>query len=268
VTVQLWIGEVAKLLGVTTKTLRYYEEIGLLDEPERTESGYRLYDAQDLLRLYRIKHLQDLGLSLERIQVLLQEPEHTRAAQDILRALEGELTSQIEELEARREQVRALLAQASGDPLKQLEGPPPTLQLLQEYLGEQVEFDAATATHGAQLWSQLDVFLWKHAEYQQQQRELIRYMVEHPEARSQIARVMNRVAALDETPARAEEMEALAEEIVALQAQNPILVKILSFEERLERANATVLAQVLTGAAEPTPAQQRLFQLVEHRMEQ
>jgi DNA-binding transcriptional MerR regulator len=47
----LQIGEVARLIGVSTKTIRYYHEIGLLDEPERATSGYRLYTARHLLRL-------------------------------------------------------------------------------------------------------------------------------------------------------------------------------------------------------------------------
>lgn len=40
----LKIGELAKLSGTTTKTIRYYELLGLLNEPERANSGYRLYD--------------------------------------------------------------------------------------------------------------------------------------------------------------------------------------------------------------------------------
>jgi DNA-binding transcriptional MerR regulator len=151
----LLIGEVARLLGITTKTIRYYEGIGLLDKPGRTESGYRLYDAQDLLRLYRIKQLQELGLSLERIRILLQEPERARSAQDILRTLEEEITTQITALEERREQIRSLLAQEPVDLLQQPQDTPPTLKLLQEYLGDQVAFDAASATEAGQLWTQL-----------------------------------------------------------------------------------------------------------------
>lgn len=277
--VQLWIGEVAKLLGVTTKTIRYYEDIGLLDEPVRTESGYRVYNAQDLLRLYRIKHLQDLGLSLDRIQVLLQDaeqdPQNPDSAHEILRALESELTSQIAELEARRTQIQALLAQVPVDPLKHIQELPPTLRLMQEYLGEGVGLDAPAATYAGQLWSQLDIFLWNHTEYQQQQRELIRYVAEEPEARAQIVDVMRRVAALnEETPSDAE-LERLADDVVLLQADNPILHKILSFDERATSgnpaanhpaANVDVLAQVLTAAVEPSPVQYRLFELVEQRL--
>ena len=53
-----------KLIGVSPKTIRYYHEIGLLAEPKRTESGCRLYTAQDLLRLQHIRRLRSLGLPL------------------------------------------------------------------------------------------------------------------------------------------------------------------------------------------------------------
>lgn len=264
--VKLLIGEVAKLLGVTTKTIRYYEGIGLLDEPGRTEAGYRLYDAQDLLRLYRIKQLQELGLSLERIRVLLQEPEQARSAQEILRTLEEEITAQIAVLEERRAQVRDLLAQAPLDLLQQPQHVPPTLKLLQERLGEQVAFDAATATN--QLWSQLDTLLWNHAEYRQQQRELVEYMAAHPEARMQVTAVITRAANLAGLPAETEGLEELADEIVRLRAQNPIFAQMISFSEQLGQPNAEVLGQILTGAADLSPAQRRLFELVGQRLAQ
>ncbi len=180
-TVRLLIGEVAELLGVTTKAIRYYEKIGLLGEPERTDAGYRLYHAEDLLRLYRVKQMQDLGLSLERIRILLQEPDRARVAEDILHTLEAEITAQIVELEVRREHIRDLLTQTPADVLMQPQELPPTLKLLQEQLGIQVALDTATATYAEQMWAQLDVFLWKHAEYRQQQRELIQHIAAHPE---------------------------------------------------------------------------------------
>ena len=69
----LWrIGEVAKLTGVTTRTLRYWEELGLLRPSNHSQSGERLYVATDLSRVTRIRKLQDLlGLSLAEIQAVL-----------------------------------------------------------------------------------------------------------------------------------------------------------------------------------------------------
>ncbi len=66
------IGELAKLTGLTAKTIRYYELLRLLDEPERTESGYRMYGEADVERLEFVKKAKRLGLSLEEIRDILQ----------------------------------------------------------------------------------------------------------------------------------------------------------------------------------------------------
>lgn len=58
------IGELARKTGLTTKTIRYYEEIELLPKPPRTESGYRVYSEDDVGRLMFIKKARQLGLSL------------------------------------------------------------------------------------------------------------------------------------------------------------------------------------------------------------
>ncbi|MBI3958597.1 MAG: MerR family DNA-binding protein [Chloroflexi bacterium] len=67
----LTIGRVAKQADVHIETIRYYEHRGLLPEPPRTESGYRLYDGESVTRLRFIKEAQALGFSLEEIQGLL-----------------------------------------------------------------------------------------------------------------------------------------------------------------------------------------------------
>ncbi|HEY9299015.1 MAG TPA: MerR family DNA-binding transcriptional regulator, partial [Phormidium sp.] len=61
------IGFVAKQSGVSIKTIRYYEELGLLKASSRTEGGYRLFDADVLSRLSFIKRAQSLGLTLAEI---------------------------------------------------------------------------------------------------------------------------------------------------------------------------------------------------------
>jgi DNA-binding transcriptional MerR regulator len=69
----LWrIGEVAKLTGVTTRALRYWEELGLLRPASRTDGGERLYTPADLRRVTRIRDLQELlGFSLEEVKAVL-----------------------------------------------------------------------------------------------------------------------------------------------------------------------------------------------------
>jgi DNA-binding transcriptional MerR regulator len=74
------IGEVAERVGVTTRTIRYYEELGLLGTPERAKGAHRLYTEADITRLQELIRLRDLlGLSLEEL-VALAEGEETRAA--------------------------------------------------------------------------------------------------------------------------------------------------------------------------------------------
>lgn len=67
----LLIGQLAKLSGVSTDTLRFYEKEGLLLPEKRTESGYRLYAQDALARIGFILKAKDLGFTLEDIQELL-----------------------------------------------------------------------------------------------------------------------------------------------------------------------------------------------------
>lgn len=65
------IGDLANLTGLTVRTLRFYDQIGLFSPSEHTESGHRLYNESDLSRLHQILSLKELGLSLEEIKLVL-----------------------------------------------------------------------------------------------------------------------------------------------------------------------------------------------------
>jgi DNA-binding transcriptional MerR regulator len=74
------IGEVAERTGMTTRTIRYYEEIGLLEGGDRRKGEHRLYDDADVERLQELTRLRDLlNLSLEELKQLV-EAEEARAA--------------------------------------------------------------------------------------------------------------------------------------------------------------------------------------------
>ncbi len=62
----LQIGEAARATGVPSKTLRYYEDLGLV-RPDRTESGYRLYDSNQLERIHFVLRAKQLGFTLNQI---------------------------------------------------------------------------------------------------------------------------------------------------------------------------------------------------------
>ncbi|HEY8742199.1 MAG TPA: MerR family transcriptional regulator [Chloroflexota bacterium] len=65
-------GQFAEKTGVSIRTLRYYDKVGLLSPAQRTDAGYRLYSDEDLVRLQQILALKFLGFSLEEIKVCLQ----------------------------------------------------------------------------------------------------------------------------------------------------------------------------------------------------
>jgi len=69
------IKKVAQLTGVTVRTLRYYDQIGLLKPASKTEGGHRLYAETDLKRLLQIQFLKSTGLPLENIKSMLAEDE-------------------------------------------------------------------------------------------------------------------------------------------------------------------------------------------------
>ncbi|WP_068621285.1 MerR family transcriptional regulator [Paenibacillus tuaregi] len=69
---QHWkVGDLAKLTGLTVRTLRFYDQIGLFSPSGQTEGGHRLYNESDLSRLQQILSLKELGLSLDEIKSVL-----------------------------------------------------------------------------------------------------------------------------------------------------------------------------------------------------
>jgi len=66
----LTIGQLAKAAGVTTPTIRYYEEIGLLPPAGRSAAGQRIYVETDLERLTFIRRCRDFGFSIDQVRVL------------------------------------------------------------------------------------------------------------------------------------------------------------------------------------------------------
>ena len=81
------IGEVAKQSGVSIETLRFYERRGLLGQPMRTNSGYRMYDHLIINRLSFIKRAQTLGFSLDEIAALIKIKSDGQSPCDEVRAL-------------------------------------------------------------------------------------------------------------------------------------------------------------------------------------
>ncbi|WP_328519376.1 MerR family transcriptional regulator [Kribbella sp. NBC_00359] len=103
----LTIGQLARYVGVSTKTVRVYHAKGLLAEPERDSSGYRRYPAQAVVDLVRIRTLAEAGVPLARIRELGSAPDDFDAA---LEQIDTELTDRIRRLRDTQRRLRKLAA--------------------------------------------------------------------------------------------------------------------------------------------------------------
>jgi DNA-binding transcriptional MerR regulator len=98
----LQIGEVAERTGVTQRTLRFYEEKGLLKPPSRMDGGFRLYSEEDVKRVDKIRRLQELlGVSLADIKEMVE-------AEQVLREIRAQYRPEAELAEKRRQLERAI----------------------------------------------------------------------------------------------------------------------------------------------------------------
>lgn len=92
------IGEVARLSGLTVRTLRHYDQIALVQPSDRSPAGYRLYNAADLDRLHLVLFYRELDLPLEEIRRLLSDPAVDRGA--VLRNQRHLLSERMQRLHA------------------------------------------------------------------------------------------------------------------------------------------------------------------------
>ena len=86
------VGQLAELSGVTVRTLRYYDQTGLLHPSGQTSGGHRLYDQQNVTRLYRILALRRLGFSLSEVESLLDDSDWDLRAMVTRHAMQTERT--------------------------------------------------------------------------------------------------------------------------------------------------------------------------------
>lgn len=102
------IGELAEKSGRTDRTLRFYEELGLLTPAARTKGGFRLYDDNALLRIEWISRLQDLGFSLPEVKDFLQNLHARPSAPAMMGDLRDFYATKLEETRAAVKRLKAL----------------------------------------------------------------------------------------------------------------------------------------------------------------
>jgi len=112
------IGELAKLTGCQSETVRFYEQKGLLPPPVRSQANYRMYDASHAERLHFIRRCRSLGMSLGEVETLLSyqdQPERSCSGVNALVDHQlSEIDRQILELKALRTELSTLRARCDS----------------------------------------------------------------------------------------------------------------------------------------------------------
>ncbi|GAA5615711.1 MerR family transcriptional regulator [Streptomyces platensis] len=116
------IGELAGLIGISTRAVRHYHHLGLLPEPERRANGYRDYGLRDAVALARVRRLTELGLGLDEVRDVLAD-DAGRELHEVLDELDADLARQEEELRVRRARLAAVRRQAAEHGGLPAEGP-------------------------------------------------------------------------------------------------------------------------------------------------
>ncbi|MBE9557906.1 MAG: Cu(I)-responsive transcriptional regulator [Proteobacteria bacterium] len=130
------IGQAAGHSGISAKTIRYYESIGLIPEASRTDSGYRTYGDKDVERLRFIHHSRNLGFSVKDVSLLLDLWGNQKRASADVKALAlshiDEVDRKIAELQKIRDTLTHLTHRCHGDNR-------PDCPILKELAGETVD---------------------------------------------------------------------------------------------------------------------------------
>lgn len=96
------IGELSRLFGITVRTIRYYEELGLLEAENRDVSEHRRYSERNAIRLKRIQQLKDYGLTLAEISELFDLAKRDRSGEAVRLSLAAKYRERLAEAQRRR----------------------------------------------------------------------------------------------------------------------------------------------------------------------
>jgi Predicted transcriptional regulators len=258
------IGDFVKLTGSTLKTIIYYHKIGLLQEPERSQGGYRLYGPEELTRMQLINHLKSLGLDLKRIKEVLGDIHYNKTLREVLQSLQKDLLNEKKSLEERIVKIELLL---SEDKVRLDEDiyDSPSFQMITEILKpEQIENYARTCPElfdqQRKLFGILDDFQWGE-DYQETFRALAGYFQDHPEQYQISLDYGVRLSNLSQLSEDDPEIEILARESVEFIKSIPQLRKMLCNQSGIKKPLESLYNDMVANVISPARMKHKqLFQ--------
>lgn len=237
---KILIGDFVKLTRSTLKTVLYYHKIGLLKEPSRSSSGYRLYGTEELAQMRTINHLKHLGLDLKKIKEILGDSIESRSMVDVLQSLQEELLNEKTNIEGRLSKIETLLNKEVED--------------LEEYYIESKSFDKVTEILESEIledykescpemieqhqnvFSVVDDFQWEK-DYKENLTKIAEYFKKHPEQHKIALEFGKRLSKLKGMSEDNPEIEKLARDGSEFVKNEPLLKEMLYGQKGLGNSN-------------------------------
>lgn len=244
---QILIGDFVKLTNSTLKTVLYYHKIGLLNEPKRSNSGYRLYGAEELNQMRMIKHLKNLGLDLKKIKEILGHAQDNKNITEVLKSLYCELLTERKKIDEQISKIETLLN-------KQVEDVEETLfesssfRAITETLNQD-QFENYKKSH-EELFNQqrnifgvMDDFQWGK-NYKENFSEMAKYFKLNPKKYEIALELGNRLSKLKYMEVDDPEIEKLAKEGAEFIKNEPVLKEMLYEKDGFEITNENLFDEV------------------------
>lgn len=255
------ISDFAKLTGSTLKTIIYYQNIGLLQEPARSQGGYRLYGPAELTRMQLIKRLKSLGLDLKRIKEILGDIHDSRTLSEVLQSLKTELMNEKKTIEERVAKIELLLSQDTVH-LDENTFESPSFQMVKDILGQEqidnyIQTSPEVYEQQRKLFGILDDFQWGQ-DYRETFLSFAEYFKSHPDKFQMALDSAKRLARLDQMSEDDPEVEALARDTVKIMKSMPLSE---GGNQSLSKAMESLFNSIVSGVL--SPARMKHKQLVE-----
>lgn len=114
------IGDLSRMFGITSRTVRYYEELGLIEPQNREDGEHRRYSDRNVIRMKRIQQLKDYGLTLSEIAELFTLARNDRSGESARKSLAVKYRERMEEAKRKREALGRYIEELSWH-IEQLE---------------------------------------------------------------------------------------------------------------------------------------------------
>jgi DNA-binding transcriptional MerR regulator len=248
------ISDFAKLTGSTLKTIHYYHKIGLLQEPQRSSGGYRLYGSVELTRMRQIKYLKSLGLDLKKIKEILGDIHDIRTLREVLESLRLELLSEKKRLEERAARIDMLLNEEMVS-LDDNAFESPSFQMITDILGPD-KIDKYVKTCPELFEQQRKLFgvfddFQRGEDYSGNFRALAEYFETHPHQYKIALDFGTRLASLAKLSEDDPEIEALARESAEFVKSIPLLKEMLCDQTGLTKPLENLYDEMITSVLSP-----------------